>query len=209
MRQALRSAACAALRFSAAVLALFALLAAAQQDAGADSERASAHPEQRSRFFPKLVTNPSLLSDRVRARLAESGGEWKGGSLAAAPEDTIVRADDVDDAAAVATEARVGRMFSFETSEGVTVLSNRPQEAPPPARASAEPVVEESPVPLQKVEPGPAMERSEPHESRSAAGAEPPRVVDGGPSRWPWLLLIGSGAAAFGAWFALRGRRAA
>lgn len=212
---------CAARRHPRALALLLAVVAtstlpAAGADAGFRSppsapyprglERATP-PSPRSRFFPKLIDNPAVLSERVRAQLVERVAAGAGG----APPPLLPRDDAVkrtDPVPAVPEAVRQRRMMAFETIEGVTVLSNRagdPSPAPVPVAPDEEP---SPPVPVPRSPddeeaPARAAERAP---RRRASPASPETARDDAPTRWPWLVLIGTGAAAFGAWFAMRRR---
>lgn len=193
-------------------LALMCMLgreAVAAPDAGAGTPPRGDR-EPRSHFFPKLIANPSLLSEQVRARLQERAAARSAEpQLPALEEEGAVKPARDDARASEARVARLRRMVSFETLEGVTVLSNRGadgQERTSPSRPLPPPPA----PPVDTAQPAPAGTEAAPSaparpEKHGPRPSHAPRREDP-PTRWPWLVLIGLSATALGAWVSARGR---
>jgi hypothetical protein len=113
------------------------------------------------------------------------------------PEGAIERVEQHDGT------APLRRMVSFENDEGVTVLSNRPKDAPadavstPPARVGRE-IAEPTPEPVENE----ATEARPLRPSPIARGSRAPERR----SIWPWFLIGGTALSGLGAWWLRRSR---
>ena len=106
----------------------------AQADAGREPASAPIHdleaapkaatPAQASPFFPKAI-RPSMLAESVQSRLEERDAE---------------RRRESEEEPRRRGEARMKRVRSVETEQGITILSNRLTELPAPRLAMTAPM---------------------------------------------------------------------
>ncbi len=171
-------------------------------------------PSQRSRFFPKAIPASALLSERVQATLAERARAAQPAPMANTAEapPTVSPAPappaappTLSEAAARRGEARLRRVQSIETDDGVTILSNRFLDSPDPRRAASR-------APLVRSQPQGETVINEPQvtETRSLRTAEPTLATreEGDTSEdWqlPLLVFVAAGLISGAVWLRMKG----
>jgi len=176
-------------------------------DAGATPGAAPAP----SPFFPKLIRNPGALSEKTRARLMERhvrAAEHASHSPQAPVVPSAPLAPPSPEAMAVAHEphpsdARMRRMISYET-DGVTILSNRPHDAPASLATKSRRALSDD----SEAQEDPASVRTGATELRPLR-PRPTRIKprsEEARSIWPWLVIPSAGVLGLALWWVRRGR---
>jgi hypothetical protein len=206
---------------AASGLAAAPALAQGHPDAGAQPSGAGASERRPGAPVLKSIPNANnVLSEGVRARLAERAAARHPSELAArAPAAAEPRPNEAAVAAQSARQAapsepvRRGlayqrRVMALETGDGITVLSNRVTEPPPP-RSAALGRTREAPE-LAGVQPEQqANDESSVTETRSLRASSSRREVPQARQRslgsgwlvWPFVLLLATGAVVGTLWF--------
>jgi len=205
-----------------AAASLVAPAALAQSPADAGAAHSSAAPAARRMGAPVLKSIPnanSVLSEGVRARLAEraaarhpseiaaqepAAAEATASAVAAAPAAAPARAQSEPLRRGAAYQRRVQ---ALDTGNGITVLSNRVTEPPAPRLAALQPSApgEHEPVSAEQE----AEDESRITETRSLRALSSRREVPQARERslgidwliWPFVLLLATGAVVGTLWF--------
>ena len=162
-------------------------------------------PPQHSAFFPKTIPS-ALLSERVQATMAARARAAQPAPSAdtaeapppLSPPPAPPAAPGPSEAAARPDEARMRRVQSIETEDGVTILSNRLLDAPnaPRVVASEVPVVRSRPS-GETVIDKPQITKT--HSLRTAKPTPATGDEHNESDTWPsWLILSSLGVAAAG-----------